>query len=112
MDTTTQQSDHDALINVVRDVKNIKEGQDVFHSDQKQFRIEINAKLDKMIDSYVTQSDHAEVVKRLEKAETIIDELVSYKDTLTGKLWGVGMLAGFGSGVLMLAVQYIISHFQ
>ena len=34
MNENNTQSDHDALINVVRDVKNIKEGQDIFHSDQ------------------------------------------------------------------------------
>jgi hypothetical protein len=110
MNENNTQSDHDALINVVRDVKNIKEGQDIFHSDQKQFRIEINAKLDKMIDNYVPRVDHDEVVRVQRVHDLEIKELQSFKDTLIGKLWGVGIMAGFGSGLLMMGIQYLINH--
>jgi hypothetical protein len=59
---------------------------------------------------YVTQPEHAELVKKVDDQSNIVTGLVAFKNTLMGKMWGVGILAGFGSGVLMMAIQYFINH--
>ena len=55
---------------------------------------------------YVTQTEHQEVVRIQRVHDGDIEILKSFKDTLTGKIWGIGIIAGFGSGVLMLIIQH------
>jgi hypothetical protein len=58
---------------------------------------------------YVTQSEHQEVVRVQRLHDDDIEALKSFRDTLTGKIWGIGIIAGFGSGVLMLVVEHFLN---
>ena len=65
--------------------------------------------LKKQNSGYVTQTDHSEVVRIQRIHENEIKELQTFKDTLSGKMWGIGLLAGFGSGILMLIVEHFLN---
>jgi hypothetical protein len=55
---------------------------------------------------YVTQSEYQEILRVQRIHEDEIKKLESFRDTLTGKIWGIGIIAGFGSGILMLIIQH------
>jgi len=57
---------------------------------------------------YVTQTDHAEVVRVQRLHDTDIESLKSFRDTLLGKMWGIGAIAGLLSGVLGIIVDYYL----
>jgi hypothetical protein len=76
-----------------------------------QIQLDVN-ELKKQNSIYVTTTDQAEVVRIQRIHDDEIKSLESFRDTLTGKMWGIGIMAGFGAGVLTLIGQYIVSHFH
>ena len=70
---TISQKDHDSIVTLVSDVKNIKEGQDKFHIDQEKFRNEVKDNFADLKDNYADRMTKIE--SRLETNEK---EISSY----------------------------------
>lgn len=64
--------------------------------------------LKKQNTTYVTQPAHDEVVRVQRVHDTDIEALKSFRDTLLGKMWGIGAIAGLLSGVLGIIVDYYL----
>jgi hypothetical protein len=64
------------------------------------------ADLKKDKDIFVSQTQHTEVVERVKKLEDISIALVSFKDTLNGKMVVMTAISGFLVGILMLIIQH------
>lgn len=73
-------------------------------------RADVKEIKDRLDNKFVTKPDHDEVVRVQREHDTEIKTLETFRDTLSGKMWGIGIMAGFGSGILMLVVQYVLSH--
>lgn len=55
---------------------------------------------------YVTQTEHAEVCKEQADHETRLRVTESFINTLMGKIWGIGILAGAVTGLLSIAITH------
>ena len=97
---STSPEDHNLILGLVGKMETVNVKVDALKDDI--------AELKKDKNEYVSQTDHSEVVRRLDKVEPIVTDLVSFKDTLSGKMWGIGVLAGFGTGILTLIAQYFL----
>jgi hypothetical protein len=90
--------DHNLLLGVVGKLETVNVKIDVLSNDISEL------KKDKEI--FVSQTQHTEVVERVKKLEDISVALVSFKDTLTGKMVVVTAVSGFLVGIMMLIIQH------
>lgn len=67
----------------------------------------MNKKLDGLSTSFVTTTEFNDHLKGYEDHEKRIRILEGFKDTLLGKLWGVGIMAG---GVVAI-ISILVNHF-
>ena|ERR1035437_7094685 len=71
------------------------------------------AELKKDKEIFVTTKEHGEVhfavSERLKKLEDISISLVSFKDTLTGKMVMMGGMSGVIVGIIMIIIKYLIN---
>lgn len=67
----------------------------------------MNKKLDSLINTFVTEGDFKEHLKADADHEERIRVLEEFHNTLIGKMWGVGMLAGLIVGI----ISFIANHY-
>lgn len=67
---------------------------------------EINQKLDGLTNTFVTSHEHEELKKLVTAQEITIKTLVEFKDTLIGKMWGIGVLAATISSIASLFISH------
>lgn len=69
--------------------------------------IKIEVSVKEIAQGYVTHAELREHIKVDEDHENRIRELKAFQDTLSGKMWGIGMAAGALSSIIGI----FISHF-
>jgi hypothetical protein len=69
---------------------------------------EISKKLDTMASGNVTRVDFEEHLKADADHEARIRNLESFKETLIGKMWGVGILVSAGTTIVTIAINYFL----
>lgn len=78
----------------------------------------INKKLDGLVNTFVSTHDFEESKKQSEKDRAQLNEQVAslqtenknrkeFQDTLMGKMWGIGIMAGAFVGVLTIIVNHL-----
>lgn len=77
-------------------------------------RVELNqramdVKIDAIREAYITTTTFTEHLKVEKDHEERIRVNEKFQENLSGKMWGIGSLAGIGSGILMILVQYFIN---
>lgn len=58
--------------------------------------------------SFVLQDEFKPLAKTVEEIRTTQKELVAFKDTLTGKMLGVGAMSGIIVGIIMIVISHYI----
>ena len=66
----------------------------------------LTKKLDELAHAYISAAEFAEHLEADKDHERRIRKIEEFKDTLVGKMWGVGVLAGFIVGVFTLIVDH------
>ena len=64
-------------------------------------------KIDSLTSTFITTEVFEELKKEVAELKTVSKDLVEFKDTLVGKMWGVGVMAGAVVGLITI----LINHF-
>ncbi len=85
----------------------MREKMNTNNEERKVDMAEIKGRLKDLADNQVTRQEFEELKVQVVEARTIITSLVESRDTLQGKLWGIGI----GSGVIVGLIVFIANHF-
>ena len=69
---------------------------------------EIKADIKDIKTKYITFEQHKELTEKTKDQGCDIEELKSFRDTLNGKVWGIGMAAGAIMSILGIIVDYLL----
>lgn len=67
----------------------------------------MNTKLDSLTTTFVSQVEFDDLKKVVEENKGAIKILTEFKDTLTGKMWGIGVMAGTAVSIISIIVNHI-----
>lgn len=77
------------------------------NEERKVDMTEIKTRLKDLADHQVTRVEFDELKKDVIQQKLLLDSLVGFRDTLTGKIWGISTAVGFG----VTLASFILNHF-
>lgn len=85
----------------------MREKMNTNNEERKVDMAEIKLRLKELADNQVSRQEFEDLKKDVIENKAIITTLVEFKDTLSGKLWGIGI----GSGVIVGLIVFIANHY-
>ncbi len=85
----------------------MREKMNTNNEERKVDMAEIKGRLKELVEQTPNRSEFEELKKEVVEHKTIISSLVEFKDTLIGKIWGIGIMAG----IVVSLITLIVSHY-
>lgn len=85
----------------------IREKMNSNNNERKADMLEIKTRLTEVATNQVSVVDFENVKKDVGDHKAVLAILVQFKDTLIGKMWGIGI----GAGVLVSIITFIANHY-
>ena len=70
--------------------------------------VEIKTDIKEIKTRYITFEQHKEVQDNAKELRTDVEGLKTFRDTLIGKIWGIGVIAGFVTSIIVIIINHYI----
>lgn len=85
----------------------MREKMNTNNEERKADMTEIKGRLKELADNQVTRMEFEELKKDVGENKSIITLLVEFKDTLTGKIWGISIMAGGAVAMITIIINHV-----
>ena len=103
-----QNDNQNNILSELSDIKQTLATSTEATSNMKESITEIKADIKEIKNRYITIDQHKEVLECERGIKADVENLKSFRDTLQGKMWGIGMLAGVITSVISLIIEYFL----
>ena len=103
-----QNDNQNNILSELSDIKQTLATSTEATSNMKESITEIKADIKEIKNRYITIDQHKEVLECERGIKADVENLKSFRDTLQGKMWGIGMLAGVITSVVSLIIEYFL----
>ena len=98
--------------NIMKELSDIKSSLAVNTSETGNIKasiVEIKGDIKEIKSKYITYEQHKEVQEEIKCLKTDSESLKSFRDTLIGKMWGIGVIAGLVTSFLGIIANHFIN---